>query len=154
MNNKGFTVVELLASFTLTMVIVVFLFEIVLQLKEVYIIDALTTKIYEKNAVVAVTLNNKLVGATSVDCSGPACKINDIDDFIKIGADNKSIVIGDQTIKYPDNVDKIIPEFNSRDIGALDADKGIIKIKYSIKSGYLDKDMTFNFVRLLSASDE
>ena len=40
MNNKGFTVVELLASFTLTMIIVVFLFEIVLELKDVYSSDS------------------------------------------------------------------------------------------------------------------
>ena len=36
MDNKGFTVVELIASFALTMVITIFLFEVLIEVKHVF----------------------------------------------------------------------------------------------------------------------
>ena len=48
LNNKAFTVVELIASFALTMVITVLLFEIVLQVKDIYQTQTVKSAIMEK----------------------------------------------------------------------------------------------------------
>lgn len=163
MNNKGFTVVELLASFALTMVIMVFLFEIVLQLKEVYVTNALKTKILDKNAIVATTLNDKLEGMKSATCilddfddqneDIAKCKTLQItlsdDSTISIETitDDASIKIGNQTIKYPKNVEKILSGFEKypRNVSQT-GDNVYIKINYLIKSGYLDNNIEFNYV--------
>ena len=147
MNNKGFTVVELLASFTLTMIVMVFLFEIVLQLKEVYVTSALKTKIYDKNAIVATTLNDKLSEIGTVDCEGgSSCTINDITDFVKVDSNNKSVIIDGKTIVYPDKVDKL--EASIFSISDFYGDSYIIKFNYTVRSNYLNEDIIFNYVKL------
>ncbi len=147
MNNKGFTVVELLASFTLTMIIMVFLFEIVLQLKDIYVTGALKTKIYDKNAIVAATLNDKLANINSASCSIDTCAINGTPDYIKVDKTNKYIKIGDQTIKYPNNIDELEADFSVESFDNNSVNTSFVKIKYYVKSGYLNKMITFNFVR-------
>ena len=37
MNNKGFTVVELIAAFSITMIISVFFFEILIEVKDIFL---------------------------------------------------------------------------------------------------------------------
>ena len=148
MNNKGFTVVELLASFALTMIIMVFLFEIVLQLKEVYVTNTLKTRILDKNAIVATTLNEKLSDTTSVNCFDyGSCTFGSGSDFIKINESEKSIEIGGETIKYPDSVDSLDADFETEYLDISERETSILKIKYSIKSGYLNEPVAFNYVR-------
>ena len=60
MNNKAFTVVELLASFTITMIILVFLLEILLEIKNIYYSSEIKTAVYNKNAIVASAINKRL----------------------------------------------------------------------------------------------
>lgn len=47
-NNKGFSLVELIVSFTLTMVIVVILFEIIVSMKELYVSSVTKTELLNK----------------------------------------------------------------------------------------------------------
>ena len=60
-NNKGFTVVELLVSVTLTVVIVLFLIEILLVLKNLYINTGIKTKLLTKQAIITENINNDLL---------------------------------------------------------------------------------------------
>ena len=181
MNNKGFTVVELLASFTLTMIIMVFLFEIVLQLKEVYITDALRTKIYDKNAIVATTLNDKIesmrkdstIDGKKIVCDNKECGIIIVDEggeqtqeiqfmnppLIEIGDDNKSIIIGEQKIKYPDKINEInnnfqiIPDCDTDANSSCVDEPGVkryLVINFYVTSDYLDKRIAFNYVKRIS----
>lgn len=48
--NDGFTVVELIISFSLTMVIMVLLFQIVLVLKDIYVSSGIKTEVLVKNS--------------------------------------------------------------------------------------------------------
>ena len=69
-NNKGFTIVELMIAFSLTMVVVVLLFQIVLTLKDIYVSSGIKTEIFTKNSnfirFVQNDLHNKsLVSFTS-----------------------------------------------------------------------------------------
>ena len=56
--NKGFTTVELLVSFTLTAVIVFFLFEILFILKDLYVDTGIKTKLLTKQAVLTEKIND------------------------------------------------------------------------------------------------
>lgn len=47
-NNKGFSIVELLVSFVLTMVIVVILFEIIISMKDLYVESVTKTELLNK----------------------------------------------------------------------------------------------------------
>lgn len=132
MNNKGFTVVELLASFTLTMVVVVFLFEIVLELKNVYVDMSLKTAILNKNSIVATTLHNYF--GESVETSS-------------ISSPNNSIKVGDTTITMPDkttiegfNVNSDCPDY------VISTNNCYVKVSYTVKSAYLEKDIPFNYI--------
>lgn len=49
-NNKGFTLVELIASFSLALIIMFFLFQIVLTVKELYVSSGLKTEMFIKQA--------------------------------------------------------------------------------------------------------
>ena len=60
MNNKAFTVVELLASFTITMIILIFLLEILLEVKNIYYNSEVKTAVYNKNAIAASAINKRL----------------------------------------------------------------------------------------------
>lgn len=48
MNNKGFTLVELLVSFVLSMVLVIIMFELIIKLKELYVTSAIKTEMINK----------------------------------------------------------------------------------------------------------
>lgn len=145
-NNKGFTVVELLASFTLTMIIVVFLFEIVLELKNVYINESLKTEAINKNAVVATSIHKMLddPNLSSVACSGSTCTITPGNKTINVGS--KTVTVGNQKFTYPDKVTlqniklEIIPYTTTI------ANHNIIKIRYDVTSADLDKPINFNYI--------
>lgn len=50
-NNKGFSLVELIVSFTLTMVIVVILFEIIVSMKDLYVSSVTKTELLNKQSI-------------------------------------------------------------------------------------------------------
>lgn len=58
--KKGFTVVELIVSFSLVMVIVIFLFQIVIGLKNLYNNSGLKTELLNKQSLISNEINKKL----------------------------------------------------------------------------------------------
>lgn len=74
-NNKGFTVVELMISFSLTAVILILLFQIVLSLKDVYVSSGIKTEMLVKNAnflkYVQTDLHNNTL--TALNSCGTQC---------------------------------------------------------------------------------
>lgn len=60
MNNKGFTMVELIVSFTLTSIIVIFLFQIVINLKEMNEYCDVKTQLLTKQSTISNKLNDPL----------------------------------------------------------------------------------------------
>ena len=71
MNKKGFTVVELIVSFTLAMTISVFLFQIVINLKNLYTNSTIKTELINIQSLVSRQMNeNFKKGIISVDECG------------------------------------------------------------------------------------
>ena len=60
MNNKGFTMVELIASFSLTSIIVVMLLQIVFSLKEIQEYSDVKTELLTKQATISNKINKEL----------------------------------------------------------------------------------------------
>jgi len=108
MNKKGFTVIELLASFALTMIIVIFLFEIVIELKDIYVETALKTDIQTKTAVISKNIKRVLPfdSVNSINCEDYSCDINSVDGNTKltIDIDNLQVIVGNQKFGLPQSV--------------------------------------------------
>ena len=62
MNKKGFTVVELIVSITLTFVIVSLLFQVLLALRDVYVSSGVRTQLLNKQTLMSSKLNEDLYG--------------------------------------------------------------------------------------------
>ncbi len=163
LNNRGFTVVELLASFTLTMLIVVFLFEIVLELKDVYVNSSLKTQVINKNALVTSALNSRIetkrLESATCDNAQKTCTliytngsaietITIMETKIQIGTTPTAIT---QTIEYPaettlENIDVSVGTNNV----ATDMyqENKFFKISYKVVNPNLTKDVDYNFIYL------
>lgn len=103
MNNKGFTVVELIASFALTMVITVFLFEVLIEVKDIFADTSTKTAIQQKASIISKNIENILSSTGStISCSGNACNING--KTLRIDQAEKKVVINGQNFNMPDTV--------------------------------------------------
>ena len=52
MKNKGFTVVEMLSAFTLSSIIIIILFQLIINLKELYMSSGIKTELLTDVSVV------------------------------------------------------------------------------------------------------
>ena len=118
MNNKGFTVVELIAAFSITMVISVFLFELLIEVKDIFIETSLKTSIEEKTAIISKNIYN-LFNDTSnvVTCSNnTTCTVNGDNISVVHNEDKKEkdyIIIKEQKFSTPKDGDNYIKIDNS-----------------------------------------
>ncbi len=69
MKKNGFTVIELIVAFSITMVVVLFLFQIVLSLKSVYTKDNATSQMALKQNSIAKMINDDLLNNSVVNSS-------------------------------------------------------------------------------------
>lgn len=103
MNNKGFTVVELLASFALTMIITVFLFEVLVEVKDIFADTSTKTAIQQKASIISKNIKSILPSEEStISCSGDTCDINS--KTLKIDQAGKKVIINGQNFSMPDTV--------------------------------------------------
>ena len=106
-NNKAFTLVEMLVSFTLAMVLVIIMFQLIINLKELYMSSGIktellnkqylmTNKIYtdlnEKKAINIENCNNPLVCIQFTFQDGTVKKL-------QVDETNKTVTYDDYTIK-------------------------------------------------------
>lgn len=109
MNKKGFTVVELIVSFSLTIVITVFLVQIVLALNNLYNSSGVKTELLTKQSLISSQINDKLNEKTisSLTSCGSYClKFNYNDgtnDILKVDYSNNIIEFGQFTTDLPED---------------------------------------------------
>ncbi len=141
-NNKGFTVVELIASFALTMVIVVFLFEVLIEIKDVFIETSLKTKIQEKMGIISKNINAYFdkVGY-AVSCSDNTCTLGD--NIKVIVVDNNKVTVGKQNFNLPDDVSISSYELKNEGEGG---EYCFLKVKLNLESDNLSKQYQYNTV--------
>jgi hypothetical protein len=103
-DNSGFTIIELITSFSLAMVVLVFLFNIVVILKETYIDTSVKSELIINQSLLSTSLNEDLYnGATSfkkVSCDSEyiCYNVGFSDSSIK----RLSISIKNKKVKYGD----------------------------------------------------
>lgn len=130
LNNKGFTVVELLATFTLTMIVTMLLFEVVLELKKVYISSDVETLIKNENALVANELNKQIF-----DKQIPT-----------IDATDNIITIGNKSFQMPNSARINSLSSNEKCSSGSVAENCIFQVSYSVSEPNLKEPIQFNLV--------
>ena len=60
MNNKGFTTIELIVSFTLVTLITVLLFQLIFVLKDLYVFSGMKIKLMTKSAKINIPINDDI----------------------------------------------------------------------------------------------
>ena len=107
--KKAFTTVELIVSFSLTMVIVVFLFQLVVSLKNIYIANLLKTELLNMQAIISDKINTSFSKKTikNITKCGSYC-LNFIysdnsKEMLKIDYNENSIEFGSYKDVLPDN---------------------------------------------------
>lgn len=106
--KKGFTTVELIVTFALSLTIAIFLFQIILFLKNLYTSYGLKTELLNKQSLLSYKINdefnNKKIN-TITKCGSYCLNFLYIDDSISqlyIDVDNKTITFNDEKTNFPD----------------------------------------------------
>ena len=110
-NNKGFTVVELIASFSLTMIISVFLFEVLIDVKDIFVETTIKTSIQEKMGVISKNIKYNLppVGSKVTCNDASTCFLtnnkNGVNESnINVIIQEESVTISNQKFDMPKTV--------------------------------------------------
>lgn len=152
MNNikkNGFTVVELIVSFTLVITICVFLFQLVLLLRNIYNNNDLKTELLNQQAnfsdLIYKSLNNKDISEIS-KCGDTCIKFiykDNTSEELNVDKDKKLIKYNNYSTYLPDNSNFGVISF---DIISSNERK-ILKINVSIKNDkFDDKDFGLNII--------
>lgn len=125
--NKGFTIIELILSFSITAIIVVLLFQLLLFLKDIYNDNGYKTELFIKQALISNEINNELENKTVTKIE--SCDNYEFNPCFTFTFDNGSsvsnLVIDNENniIKYGDFATKLV---NGSEIGVvqLESEKG------------------------------
>lgn len=107
--KKGFTVVELIVSFSLVMVIVIFLFQIVISMKNLYTNSDLKTELLNIQSLVSNEINKKITKneILSLNKCGSYCVEfvyqDNTSDMLILDYDNHTIQFGSYKTILPDD---------------------------------------------------
>jgi hypothetical protein len=153
--QNGFTTVELIISFALTMVIMAFLFEILLSLKELYVSTTAKTDLLTKQILISRKINDDIYNKTITDITncGNEC-LNFIfsdgtNSELSIDRDRKIFKYGSYTTKLIELSEYGTPTVNSETIYDVGDGKNntIIQIKIPITHpAYKDEDYGINVI--------
>lgn len=138
MNNKAFTTVELVVSFALTITIAAFLFQIIINLKEVYVKVGVKTNLITKQSLIARQIyrdfNDKVVNNIT-DCGDKCLSIYFSDGTnkeLKVDNDKKILTYGDYASKLISNSYFGETSFNTSTMYEVSGDKNNSILKISI----------------------
>ena len=103
--KKGFTVVELIVSFSLTIVIAILLFQLIINLKRLYDNSILKTELVNIQSIVSREINDKFLNNKIIDidfCGNNCWRFvyeDNSSDELKIDNENEKIEFGNYTTK-------------------------------------------------------
>ena len=163
MNNKGFTLVELITTFAVASVIALILFNVVLSIKNIYSKTNMKTNLLINQANLNNQINSKVLdeNITSIDLcdlSTYCYKIKYTDGkTLNLVIKEKSVAFGNYTYKLEkgsyvdtDNIKLSYKTFNE----ITDNKDSILNIKIPIKSKQIENyDFGLNFIYLYNDGD-
>lgn len=107
MNKKGMTVVELVVAFSLSTVIALFLIQVVLFLKDTYMINGVKSELVLKQSLISDRINslirdNTLTGVSSCGDNCYNLEFSNIDkQILSFDSASRKVVVGDYTTTLP-----------------------------------------------------
>ncbi len=149
MNNKGFTMVELIVSFMLTSIIVIILVQIIINLKEIYEYSDVKTELLTKQATISNRINEQLLNKQ-------LSNIEECDDIVNyclnfmftdgsmtkliVDTSDQTITIGNDKIKLVDDsyFGKIDASITPLANVAENKNDSILKIQVDIEHDYFE----------------
>lgn len=162
MNNKGFSTVELVVSFTLTTVIVLFLIEIIFLIKDLYVSIGVKMKLLTKQTTINKIINDDFVSkkVTLATTCGDNCFKFFFDDetskILSYDKDKKTISYGNYTTsllsgsKFGNIVVSTSIDVNVKDSNNLN---GILNIQIPVYHSLIEKeDFGVNLLYLFNSN--
>ncbi len=116
-NNKGFTIIELIVSFVLSMIIVVILFQLIINLKEIYSSSGIKTEMLNKQNIMTDKIYTDLTSKQVISvsrCSEQTTCLN----FQYANGKIKQLIVNEteKTLSYDNYTIKLNKNFNFKDI--------------------------------------
>lgn len=150
-NNKGFTVVELIVSFALTMIIAVFLFEVLIEVKDTFADASTRTAIQEKASIISKNINNIITANDNrITCNNSTnlgnCQING--KSFRIEKENNQVVIDGQKFEMPENVS--IKNYSIQN--SCDGNDCYLHVKMILDSSSLTKEYEYDVAYYFTTS--
>lgn len=144
MKNKGFTTIELVTTFALTMVIVVFLLEIVSVVKYIYVNQVLTSSIRVKQALMTEKIMDDFDNYTMISTSscGANCIVFEWKEQLptKLKIDGNTFTYGDYTVSLSNNTSFGEISIFSKTIQNTTGNNSYLLVSLPIKSSMLSGD--------------
>ena len=149
-NNKGFTVVELIVSFALTMIIAIFLFEVLIEVKDIFADASTRTAIQEKASIISKNIDTMLAANDNrITCNNSTnlgnCTING--KKFQIDKNNNKIIIDGQNFEMPATVN--IKNYSIEN--SCDGNNCYLHINMTLDSGNLTKDYNYDVTYYFTA---
>src|SRR5574344_2521347 len=155
MNKKGFTVIELIVSFTLVTVICIILFELIFSLKELYISGDIKTTLLNKQGIMIKKIYDDL--STDELSSITSCGVSCLDFTYPDGKKRLLVDVAGNTLAYSDYTMKLIDgsyfdnlsfNINKKETTVVGSDDAEFSINIPIKSKFLsDEDFGIHIVK-------
>lgn len=158
MNKKGFTLLELLTSLTLTSVVCILLFQVVFVLKDIYVDDATKTEVLIKKSNIIEEINstfeqNSIAEVRYCDNGDINCFKFSLEDGsvyeLSLNRESHIVKFGDLSIKFSDstliydNLDICYyPELNSTNYTYDE----FLKIRIPLEDNVLEEKFDINII--------
>lgn len=147
MNKKGLTIVELIVTFSLTTVISLFLIQVILFLKDTYMINGIKSEMVLKQSLISDRINtllneNNLIG---VDSCGDNCYslefLNSDSQMLSFDNNTGKVVIGDYTTTLPKGSSMSNITFSVNNLNTKDNVIKVLNIKTQISNDLLKNEV-------------
>lgn len=152
MNNKGFTVVELITTFVIIGVIATLLIQITINLSDLYNKTSVKTELYYKQSIISKNLNEAFLNNSIISIN--SCGVNCLDitysDYSKkqIKIEDNLIFIGDEAFELVKNskIGDTKIDIIYSPVSLQYKNDTILNIKIPIKYNGIDNDFGINLV--------
>lgn len=146
-NNKGFTLIEIITTFSVITVVITLLFQIIISLRELYIKGDLQTTLLTKQGIITKKINDDLkeLKLASITSCGAFCITfhyqTGVAYNLSLNIENNQIIYHDYTWELPEGAR--IGTVNTtvyKDASSATGPNAILKIEVPISHKLLEKD--------------
>lgn len=152
MNNKGMTLVELIASFTLSSIIIVLLINVIVVLKDVYTKSSIKSELIMVQSGLSQKINQKMTTDNLNNYSSCGDNCYDLifkDETIRLSLDKSARLVkfGEYSYQYPKNSVISDIEITTDNYSTIIGNNSILVLKIQVtNSRFINDDYGVNIV--------